>query len=228
MIAGGGAILLWSALEGKSWSTVLRDIISGQNPATAPNTNAITAGAATLDDTTSGSGAITGGSTAANSAGYARPIGSGLTPERIDQGCDYGGSGPLYALGSGTIVSVYNSGWPGGIFICLKMTNGLAVYYAEDITPAVTVGQTVKAGQQIGTANGGPDGIEVGWASPSSIGEAMAGATGQSSAGESASGDPGEFSTGYGVAFNTLMVSLGVPSCHVNQPVQGSAPAEYS
>jgi cell wall-associated NlpC family hydrolase len=40
-IAGGGAILLWSGLRGKSWTTVLRDLISGKKPSTAPNANAI-------------------------------------------------------------------------------------------------------------------------------------------------------------------------------------------
>ena len=48
MIAGGGAIFLWSAIEGKSWSTVLRNIISGKSPQSAANVNAITAGAAPL------------------------------------------------------------------------------------------------------------------------------------------------------------------------------------
>lgn len=41
LIAGGGAILLWSGVRGKSWSTVLRDVVSGQNPTKAPNTNPI-------------------------------------------------------------------------------------------------------------------------------------------------------------------------------------------
>jgi hypothetical protein len=40
-IAGGGAILLWSGLRGKGWSTVLRDVIAGKNPAQAPSQNAI-------------------------------------------------------------------------------------------------------------------------------------------------------------------------------------------
>ena len=29
------------------------------------------------------------------------PVGSGLRGERVDMGVDYGGSGPLYALGAG-------------------------------------------------------------------------------------------------------------------------------
>ena len=50
---------------------------------------------------------------------YGNPLRSiaGLSPERIDQGVDYHGYGPIYALGNGVILSVYNSGWPGGTFI---------------------------------------------------------------------------------------------------------------
>jgi hypothetical protein len=32
VIAGGGAILLWSGLKGKAWSQVLRSVIAGQKP----------------------------------------------------------------------------------------------------------------------------------------------------------------------------------------------------
>jgi hypothetical protein len=35
LIAGGGAIVLWSGIRGHKWSTVLRDIISGQKLPTA-------------------------------------------------------------------------------------------------------------------------------------------------------------------------------------------------
>lgn len=40
-VAGAGAIFLWSGLKGKSWSQVIRALISGQNPATLTSTNAI-------------------------------------------------------------------------------------------------------------------------------------------------------------------------------------------
>jgi hypothetical protein len=33
--AGGGIVLIWSGVKGKSWSTVLRDVVSGQKPTTA-------------------------------------------------------------------------------------------------------------------------------------------------------------------------------------------------
>ena len=35
---------------------------------------------------------------------------NGLTPERIDQGVDYSGYGPIYAIGDGVVLSTVNSG----------------------------------------------------------------------------------------------------------------------
>jgi hypothetical protein len=106
------------------------------------------------------------------------PIGAGLRQERVDQGTDWGGSGPLYALDSGTIVNLYNSGWPGGTFLVLKLNQAINgqqyVYYAEDITPLVKVGQKVSAGDHIANATGGPTGIEVGWATGPPYGQAAA------------------------------------------------------
>jgi hypothetical protein len=95
--------------------------------------------------------------------GYSNPIGKGLTTGRIDQGVDFAGSGPLYAMGPGTIKSVYNSGWPGGVYILLNMDDGKNVFYAENIAPSVKPGQRVKAGQQIGFARGQYPYIEIGW-----------------------------------------------------------------
>jgi cell wall-associated NlpC family hydrolase len=40
-IAGGGAVLLWSGLRGKSWTAVIRDLIAGKNPAQSLAANPI-------------------------------------------------------------------------------------------------------------------------------------------------------------------------------------------
>ena len=126
-------------------------------------------------------------------------------------------------LGNGKITSVYNSGWPGGGFIGLQLSDGSGryVYYAEDISPAVQVGQTVTAGQLIGHATGG--GIEVGWAAPPGTGQTMAAASGQDKAGL-AQGDPGYYPTAYGVNFSNLIRSLGGPAGIVSGPAQGTQP----
>lgn len=157
-------------------------------------------------------------------AGFVNPIGSGLTPERIDMGVDYGGRGNLFALGSGTITSIFNKGWPGGTFIGLHLDSGQFVYYAEDIIPHVRVGDKVQAGTLLGVASGGSSGIEVGWAAPPGTGQTMAAASGQASKGQS-QGDPGKYSTGYGVSMSNLIKSLGGPAGKISPGgIQGSVP----
>lgn len=145
-------------------------------------------------------------------AEYVNPLGSGLKPARIDMGVDYTGSGPLYAIGSGTIKNVYNSGWPGGTFISLLLDSGpyagKYVYYAENIAPKVSVGQHVQAGQLVGTARGSYPYVEVGWAASPGGGTTMAAQTGEQAKG----GDPGAFSTAYGVSMSNLIQSLGGPA----------------
>ena len=154
--------------------------------------------------------------------GQVNPVGPGLTPERVDMGVDYGGSGPLYAIGSGTIRNLYNSGWPGGTFIDLQLNPFFGTgywYYAEDITPAVSINQGVSAGQRIGTAWGGPSGIEIGWASGVG-GQTAAARDGQ----ENKHGDPGAFPTAWGVAASNLIKSLGGPPGIISGPVHGGTP----
>jgi murein DD-endopeptidase MepM/ murein hydrolase activator NlpD len=86
---------------------------------------------------------------------------------RVDEGVDYAGAGPVYALGSGTVTLVDGaSGWPGGMFIAYHLDSGEYVYLAEDVSSAVGVGQRVHPGTVIGNAYGGGDGIETGWAMP--------------------------------------------------------------
>ena len=143
---------------------------------------------------------------------YVNPIGKGLQPARIDMGVDYTGAGPLYAMGSGTITNVYNSGWPGGTFIGLKLDSGQyagdIIYYAENIATSLKVGQHVSAGEQIGTARGAYPYTEIGWAAQPGTGQTMAAASGQAST----SGDPGAKSTAYGVSMSDLIASLGGPA----------------
>lgn len=159
--------------------------------------------------------------------GFVNPIGAGLQPARIDMGVDYTGTGSLYALGSGKITSVYNSGWPGGKFIGLHLDTGQYMYYAENIIPHVSVGQRVTAGQLVGTAVGTAPFIEVGWAAPPGTGETMAAQAGQSALGQS-QGDPGKYPTGYGVSMSNLIKSLGGPAGQLDGPIQGAIPGGSS
>jgi hypothetical protein len=132
-----------------------------------------------------------------------------LVAERIDQGVDYGGAGPIYAMGPGT-VDVYknrnDSGWPGGTFVSYKVTAGPAmgreIYLAEniDLNPALQSGSFVYNGTSLGTlVDASPD-SESGWGV----------------AGESVTAEYGCYTEGcmtpLGVNFNTLLMCLGTPS----------------
>jgi hypothetical protein len=169
-------------------------------------------------------GYIAGGPVGPAAGGLANPIGHGLSPERVDMGVDYAGRGPLFAIGAGTIVNLYNAGWPGGTFIGERLSPSFGSgywYLAEDIVPQVRIGERVQAGQHVADAWGGPSGIEVGWAAPPGTGQTMAAQVGQAKAGQ-AHGDPGLYPTGWGVSASNLIGSLGGPRGIIDGPVQGT------
>jgi hypothetical protein len=157
-----------------------------------------------------------------NASGYVNPLaGAQVRPERIDQGVDYAGSGTLGALGPGVVTQVVQSGsgWEGGGYVEYKLTAGpyagRYVFYAEGVTPTVSVGQTLSPGQPVATIiPGSAHGIEIGWGS------------GQ---GESAyaSAEGGGYSEGQmtaaGKAFSDLIASLGGPAgLAEGRPVTGT------
>lgn len=135
---------------------------------------------------------------------YRNPLrDASYTAERVDQGVDFGGSGPVFALGPGRIVSVSNPGWPGGTFIAEYLTSGpLAgqyVYTAEDVAPSVRVGQRVNSGTVIGHLAGQ---METGFAAgPPRIGESLARAKGEQA-----------FPTAEGLRFRSVLTAVGVKS----------------
>jgi hypothetical protein len=143
--------------------------------------------------------------------GYTNPLaGASVTPERIDQGVDYSGSGMLSAIGDGkvTYVGTSGTGWPGA-FIEYQLSGGSYagryVYYAESISPAagLHVGQTVRAGQPIASINGG---IEIGWGSGVGT-QPLAQALGQWSSGS----DSSNVASPAGKSFSALVAQLGGP-----------------
>jgi hypothetical protein len=157
-------------------------------------------------------------------AGYANPLRgvSGLTPERIDQGVDYNGIGPVFAIGDGVVLSTVNGGWPGGTFITYKLESGpaagLVVYVAEDLVPRVYIGEQVTPSTVVGDMYAGWSGIETGWAD-GSLGDTMAMVAGQFA---------GWNSTAYGWNFDQLLVSLGAPSGILqNNPASGAVPGGW-
>lgn len=117
------------------------------------------------------------------SASYADPLrASSFSFERVDAGVDYGGSGPVYAIGPAVVESTYNDGWgpanggasPGG-WICYLLTAGpnagSSVYVAEGVTAAVSDSDRVTDTTVVGYANG--NGIETGWAASGCGGSAL-------------------------------------------------------
>jgi hypothetical protein len=152
----------------------------------------------------------------------------GLTPERIDMGVDFSGSGPVYPIGSAVITSATGEagGWPGGGWITYQLTNGadagLTVYVAEDIVPTVLPGTRVTPDTVIGEMFQGYDGIETGWAQPAAPNSELA------EAASPEAGGLGPFPTAIGVNFDELLQSLGVPAApNFGQPASGVVPAIY-
>jgi hypothetical protein len=153
---------------------------------------------------------------------------SGLIPERVDMGVDFGGAGPIYAIGDGVVTQATNAngGWPGGGWITYELTDGPAagevVYVAEDVTPTVAVGDHVTPSTVIANMFNGGDGIETGWAmldsasSESELPEA-GGITGG-----------GPFPTAIGMNFEFLLRALGVPEANnFGQATSGIVPSRY-
>ncbi len=147
----------------------------------------------------------------------------GLTPRRIDQGVDFAGSGPIYALGDGVVLSTTNSGWPGGAFIAIRLVDGPAtnavVYTAENITvtPGLTVGQTVTPNTVIGTLHDAYPYMEIGWGAPDALGTSLSQGYG---------GFHDGVSPALGLNFSQLLVKLGAPA-GVPAPPIGTLPAGW-
>jgi hypothetical protein len=160
----------------------------------------------------------------ASATGYVNPLANAhVTPERIDQGVDYAGTGTLGAIGPGVVTNVVKagSGWEGGGYVEYKLTAGpyagKSVYYAEGVMPTVSVGQTLTAGQPVARLiPGAPHGIEIGWAAGRGQ-ESYADAYG----GGYSEGNP----TAAGKAFSDLVASLGGPAGLTDgKPVSGRFP----
>lgn len=222
LLVGFGGYLLWFAV--KYWrgtgpavwpSYPVKSVLQGKGlPGPQPATSAdvqVTAYETSLStgQQPRGGGAGTG------VGGYVNPFrGATITPNRIDQGVDFTGTGPIAAIGRGTVLvaQATGSGWPSASdslgFVSYRLEEGPAkgkiVFIAEGIIPTVKPGQQVQAGQQVATFTPGGS-IETGWAS----GE---GTTSESNtpAGGGISG-AGPFPTRLGQNFDSLLAALGVP-----------------
>lgn len=141
-----------------------------------------------------------------------------LKPLRIDQGVDYFGDGPVYALGNGTVTVAdkTNSGWPGptcpnggcGAFTAYKLKDGPAqgkfVFVGENCVPLVKVNDQVTTSTVICNMHSNDPWIETGWAKGSGD-VAIAWPCYEK-------GGQGSTNTAYGINFSQLMKKLGAPA----------------
>lgn len=189
--AGAGATMTPSAR-----ASYIRDLINnGYTPAQAaamansqPQISGIGGGAGAAG-AHGGGGGFAGMSIGNTSgAGYINPW-SGRSYARLDQGVDFGGTGPIQAIGEGYVMRVERSGsgWGGAVnsFISIMLTTGSRAgwtyYVAEgiEISPGLhgagpngKGGSHVTKGQVIGRQVGG---IETGWVSSPTQGSSMSG-----------------------------------------------------
>lgn len=103
--------------------------------------------------------------------GYTNPFSAakGLSWTRTDQGvdaCMQAGS-PLLAFAPSKYVQVVSDFYNGQPAIVLQVLSGPLAgkdwYWSEEITPTISVGQTVKAGQTVATYASAGTCIEIGW-----------------------------------------------------------------
>ena len=167
---------------------------------------------------------------------YANPFAHtrNLTGQRIDMGVDYDGQGEIDAIGDAHVTFAgtgIGGGWtcstPANGGIVYQLSNGPDqgkwVYLAEDVTPTVRAGDTVRAGQRIASfaPPGGIGCVEIGWASgpgsPSPI--ALQDGGFQDGSGCAA------WRTAAGDDMSDLIHSLGGPygTCR-SQPIEGHYP----
>jgi hypothetical protein len=138
-----------------------------------------------------------------------------VTPERIDQGVDYAGTGTLIAVGDARITRVDTAaaGWPGA-FIEYRLLGGsdrgCYVYYAEGVSPipGLRPRQSVAAGQALATLiPQWSTGIEIGW------GAGVADKTYATLRGQwNVAADADNIPTAAGKSFSALIAVLGGPA----------------
>lgn len=203
-----GGYPIYSQAAWTIFSTIKSDEASGGGPAPGP---------------TPGPSPTTGCSASAGTGQLKNPMrdvmkNSGFARERIDEGVDYTGNGPVYAVGSGKVTAVFSPSHPGiwwnsygGNAVVYKLddnpNNGAAagktIYFAEECPPTVTQGQTVTSDTVICKMAGGQ--VETGWALTNGTDEPAAGPQGYGST------YPDGTAMAYGRNFSDFLGSIGAP-----------------
>lgn len=191
LLATGG-VLLVKAVTGSSFAQVIQG-----HPAAVSSTgqNLLAGGVGGAGQSIAGVAAGKGG---------ANPLPGVTSWGRTDQGVDASATpgSAVRAVVSGVVTDIipnFYSGQPSVVVSSTGLPSGATgIYYAEQLSPTVQVGQTVQAGEQIGTVAASGTGLEIGFASGSST--LAQGTTGYVE---------GEV-TKAGQAFRSFLASLGV------------------
>jgi murein DD-endopeptidase MepM/ murein hydrolase activator NlpD len=89
------------------------------------------------------------------SGSYVFPFTDKATWGRIDQGVDFGGTGPIFSPTDAKVIQTGAPGWPGESGLVLEILNGPRaghfIYIFEGINVMVKRNQIVKAGQTVGS-----------------------------------------------------------------------------
>jgi hypothetical protein len=129
---------------------------------------------------------------------------------------------PIVAPGTSRVVGIMPNWYQGQPYVALQLLDGPMkghnYYVAEQIDPAVTVGQVVQQGQPIAHYASSGTGIEMGWAG-SNWEQTLAQAEGNT-------GDPSHNDAPAGVSFRSFLDSLPRPgAAHPVSPEVAAAPA---
>jgi hypothetical protein len=144
--------------------------------------------------------------------------------ERIDMGVDYDGTGTLDAIAHGVVTEVTPGGWGSyGNYLKYEITDknsplyGQSIYYAEGVTPLVTVGDVLNPGDPVAS-------LIPGWHSGIEVGFAGRGETSTYAATEGGGYSEGQ-ATAAGEAMSTLIGWLGGPTGYLEGQMRpGSTP----
>jgi hypothetical protein len=147
---------------------------------------------------------------------YANPLkDANVTPERIDMGVDYAGTGHYSAIAKGVITTWAPGGWGKyGNYLQYEITepgtlHGVTIYYAEGIDSNRNVGDTFKAGEWLcNLIPGWHSGTELGFAGSKGGTDTWANEFG---GGWTPAQDAANDTTRAGLAFSRLVQQLGGP-----------------
>lgn len=196
------------------------------SPTTTPTPTATDASASDCADTKNGDNGAGGG----NIAQYKNPLRDikNLKRGRIDQGVDYSGDGPVYAIGNGTVTVALatNSGWPGpgcdgcGSYVAYLLKDGpaagKAVYVSENCTLQVRNRQEVTADTVLCMMHNASPNIELGWSKDDRQ---------EAQAHEVYVKVKNGTATAFGVNFDAFMQKLGAPAGIYQYPGDKGHPA---